>query len=665
MPDRQEQIIKLVRELNRASDLYYGGEEPIMSDYEWDKKFNELKELEDRTGYILPDSPTQSIGTEKSEADGKKEVHEFWAPSLNKTKEIENLQKYAGTREVWLSWKLDGITLVATYDFGKLTKLMTRGNGTIGTNVTCLARYIFDLPMEIPYRGHLVVRGEGLISYRDFERINDNLPDGVSPYENPRNLIAGTLKPGSNTPTIIRDRHVIFRPFTLVHVDKKIRSWGERMAYLKELGFITVDHERTTAKDIPKVVDEWTHRVGRGEIEYPVDGLVITYDDTDYAASGPVNGRFATNAGIALKWRDKEATTTLRDIEWTCGINNITPVAVFDPVRLEGTTVKRASLCNISEMYRLGIGANDITTLKVIKANMIIPKCIAADPHGTKFTIPSKCPVCDAPTFIHQTDILSPQILRCTNPDCTAKQVRKFSRFVSRAGMDINGLSTKSLMRLINMGLIREFPDIYKLYNFRDYVWETDGFGAKMFDKILDQIESSRYVHPVNFLYSLCIPMIGQDAAKKIVDELGTTDMLKAITMETDLSDIPGIGYEKSNAIKNWVDNDSNQDMLDELLNEVTIKNLEPFPKGSGLCDGMIFVITGGLNKFSNRQELKEKIETMGGRVSESMSRNTTYLINNDLSSMSSKNQKAMEYSVPILTEDDFIDKFVERRLYL
>lgn len=319
----------------------------------------------------------------------------------------------------------------------------------------------------------------------------------------------------------------------------------------------------------------------------------------------------------------------------------------------------------MSEMHRLGIGANDITTLKIIKSNMIIPKCIEADAHGTKFTVPSTCPVCGAPTEIQQRDILAPQILRCTNPDCTAKQVRKFSRFVSKSGLDINGLSTKSLMKLINMGLIKSFPDIFQLYKFKDYVWETDGFGARQFDKILDQIENSRYVKPSNFLYSLCIPMIGEDASKKIVDSLGTNGMLRAIMVGTDLSDISGIGFERSNAVREWMEDDNNQDMLHDLLNEVTVANAEPVPKGSGACDGMIFVITGSLNRYGNRQELKGLIESMGGRVSESMSRSTTFLINNDLASMSSKNRKAMEYNIPILTEDDFVDRFVEPRVYL
>ena len=660
-----ERITKLVEELNKASDLYYAGETPIMSDYEWDSKFNELKELEEKTGYILPNSPTQTTGTSNPEADGRKELHEYPALSLNKTKDIEELKKWAGVRAVWLSWKLDGITLVATYDFGRLTKLMTRGNGTIGTNVTWLARYIFDLPLKISDMGHVVIRGEALITYKDFDRVNDDLPEGTEPYENPRNLVAGTLSLGRDKADVVKSRHVMFRPFTLVHVDKRINSWGDRMDYLVDLGFIPVEHEKTNSKLIGEVVYRWSKSVGRGEINYPVDGLVIVYDDTEYAASGSVNGRFATNAGLAYKWRDTVKTTTLRDVEWMCGVGHITPVAVFDPIRLEGTTVRRASLCNVSEMHRLGIGANDITTLKIIKSNMIIPKCIEADAHGTKFTVPSTCPVCGAPTEIQQRDILAPQILRCTNPDCTAKQVRKFSRFVSKSGLDINGLSTKSLMKLINMGLIKSFPDIFQLYKFKDYVWETDGFGARQFDKILDQIENSRYVKPSNFLYSLCIPMIGEDASKKIVDSLGTNGMLRAIMVGTDLSDISGIGFERSNAVREWMEDDNNQDMLHDLLNEVTVANAEPVPKGSGACDGMIFVITGSLNRYGNRQELKGLIESMGGRVSESMSRSTTFLINNDLASMSSKNRKAMEYNIPILTEDDFVDRFVEPRVYL
>ena len=660
--DKNKRIDELVEKLNRASYEYYANASPIISDFEWDQMFDELNRLEKETNYIRDDSPTHNVGMTGS-ADGKKEVHEYPALSLNKTKDISELQRWAGVREVWLSWKLDGITLVATYDHGKLTKLMTRGNGKIGTNITWMGRYILDLPMKIKDHGHLVVRGEAIIYYDDFNQINFEHGDDILEYENPRNLVAGTLSLHRDKEHILAKRKVRFRPFTLVHVDRRIQSWGERILYLKELGFVPVEHERATAESLPDLVDKWTKRVGRGEIGFPVDGLVITYDDTEYAATGAVNGRFATNAGLAFKWRDTVVSSTLRDIEWTCGINNITPVAVFDPVRLEGTTVKRASLCNVSELYRLGIGANDVTTVKVIKSNMIIPKCIAADAHGTKPYIPTECPVCGAKTEIYQRDDSSPQILRCTNHDCTAKQVRKFSRFVSKSGMDINGLSSKSIMKLINMGLIHRFDDIFKLADFKEYVWETDGFGVKMFENILEEIENSRYVHPINLVYSLCIPMIGEDAAKKIVDTLGTNDTLRALVMETDLSYISGIGQEKSNAIKEWVRDDRNQDMLIDLLEEVTVKDVDPVPKGAGLCDGMIFVITGTLHNYLNRHELKEKIESMGGTVSESVSSRTTYLINNDLTSMSSKNQKAMQYRIPILTEDDFDLKFGGKKL--
>lgn len=663
MDEKRKRIDELVKRLNESSQAYYANGTPDIPDIEWDHLYDELKKLEEETGYVRDDSPTKNVGTGASEGDGKREAHEFPALSLNKTKDISVLQKWAGVREVWLSWKLDGITLVATYDSGKLSKLATRGNGHIGTNITWMGTYISGLPMKIKDSGHIVVRGEAIITYSDFEDINENLPSGVESFENPRNLVAGTLSLSKDRSDEVRDRRVIFKPFTLVYLDKKIKSWGERMDYLKELGFDPVEHERTVAKNLPEVINRWSHRVGRGEIDYPVDGLVITYDDTVYAATGPVTGRYAVNAGMAFKWRDTEVKTTLREIEWTCGMNSITPVAVFDPVRLEGTIVKRASLCNVSELERLGIGANDQTELTVIKSNMIIPKCIAANSHGTLPRIPTECPVCSSKTEIHQHDPSSPKILRCTNPECIAKQVRKLSRFVSKAGFDINGLSTKSLMKFINMGFIQNFQDIFSLYKYVEYIWETDAFSAMVFEKIVNEIEDHRYVHPVNFLYSLCIPMIGQDAAKKIVDKLGTNGMLEAIMREKDLSDIPGIGYEKSNAIKEWVSNEKNQDMLSDLLDEVTIAPVEQKPNSDGACNGMIFVITGNLHNFVNRNELRETIESMGGKVSETMSGRTTYLINNDLSSTSTKNQKAVELDIPVLTEDDFMTMFMGKKL--
>ena len=365
----------LIAELNAASEAYYGGKEELMSNFEWDAKFDELSALEEKTGLILPDSPTQAVSfsEEGDNPDGVKEAHEFPALSLAKTKKVEDLQKWAGDRPVWLSWKLDGLTLVLTYDNGNLNKILTRGNGTVGTNITYMKEAIKGFPLKLSYQGHMVVRGEATISYPDFERINDSLEEDEEKYANPRNLASGTLALDAKHIAKVCERALTFNAFTLVYLEENIISWGERMAFLDREGFTTVDRELTDAAHLPEAIGRWTERVEKGEMLIPVDGLVISYDDTEYASSGSVTGHHATRGGLAFKWQDASAISTLDHIEWSCAASVITPVAVFDPVRLEGTTVSRASLCNLSELERLGIGEDRKTTLEIIKANKIIP----------------------------------------------------------------------------------------------------------------------------------------------------------------------------------------------------------------------------------------------------------------------------------------------------
>ena len=372
MEDKKKRIEALVEQLNKASSVYYNGQDEIMSNYEWDALFDELASLENETGYVLPESPTQRAGYEE-EASGEKEEHEYPALSLAKTKNIEELKAWAGERPIWLSWKLDGLTLVLTYDDGKLSKILTRGNGTIGTNITFLKNAISGFPQKIKYKGHMVVRGEAAISYTDFALINDMIEDDDEKYANPRNLASGTLN--LDDPAEVKERHVCFHAFTLVHIDEPMISWGARMDYLAELGFDVVDREATDAAHLSETIDAWTRKVENGEMDIPVDGLVICYDDTEYASSGSVTGHHATRAGFAFKWQDESVETQLSYIEWSCAVSTISPVAVFEPVQIEGTTVSRASLCNISEIERLGLGKE--CTLEVIKANKIIPKCIA------------------------------------------------------------------------------------------------------------------------------------------------------------------------------------------------------------------------------------------------------------------------------------------------
>ena len=654
MEDKKKRIEALVEQLNKASSVYYNGQDEIMSNYEWDALFDELASLENETGYVLPESPTQRAGYEE-EASGEKEEHEYPALSLAKTKNIEELKVWAGERPIWLSWKLDGLTLVLTYDDGKLSKILTRGNGTIGTNITFLKNAISGFPQKIKYKGHMVVRGEAAISYTDFALINDMIEDDDEKYANPRNLASGTLN--LDDPSEVKERHVCFHAFTLVHIDEPMVSWGARMDYLAELGFDVVDREATDAAHLSETIDAWTRKVENGEMDIPVDGLVICYDDTEYASSGSVTGHHATRAGFAFKWQDESVETKLSYIEWSCAVSTISPVAVFEPVQIEGTTVSRASLCNISEIERLGLGKE--CTLEVIKANKIIPKCIAVKDARGEVEIPKVCPVCHAPTEIRISSHSGTKTLHCTNPDCTAKNVKKFTRFVSKWGMDIDGLSIQTMLKFINEGYIHEFADIYHLREHFDVISQMEGFGEKSVHNMDTSIEASRKVHPVNFIFALCIPLIGTDAAKKIVNTIGFDAFLQRMEESVGFDDIDGIGVERSNSILKWYTNEHNRMSLEHLLKELEIEDVQPADTSDGLCTGLTFVITGDVHHFKNRDAFKAYVESQGGKVAGSVSGKTSYLVNNDVESNSSKNRKAKDLGVPILSEDAFVEQFV------
>lgn len=654
MEDKKKRIEALVEQLNKASSVYYNGQDEIMSNYEWDALFDELASLENETGYVLPESPTQRAGYEE-EASGEKEEHEYPALSLAKTKNIEELRTWAGERPIWLSWKLDGLTLVLTYDDGKLSKILTRGNGTIGTNITFLKNAISGFPQKIKYKGHMVVRGEAAISYTDFALINDMIEDDDEKYANPRNLASGTLN--LDDPAEVKERHVCFHAFTLVHIDEPMVSWGARMDYLAELGFDVVDREATDAEHLSETIDAWTRKVENGEMDIPVDGLVICYDDTEYASSGSVTGHHATRAGFAFKWQDESVETKLSYIEWSCAVSTISPVAVFEPVQIEGTTVSRASLCNISEIERLGLGKE--CTLEVIKANKIIPKCIAVKDARGEVEIPKVCPVCHALTEIRISSHSGTKTLHCTNPDCTAKNVKKFTRFVSKGGMDIDGLSIQTMLKFINEGYIHEFADIYHLREHFDVISQMEGFGEKSVHNMDTSIETSRKVHPVNFIFALCIPLIGTDAAKKIVNTIGFDAFLQRMEESVGFDDIDGIGVERSNSILKWYTNEHNRMSLEHLLKELEIEDVQPVDTSDGLCTGLTFVITGDVHHFKNRDAFKAYVESQGGKVAGSVSGKTSYLVNNDVESNSSKNRKAKDLGVPILSEDAFVEQFV------
>jgi len=644
-------IEELVEILNHASEAYYNGQDEIMSNYEWDAMFDELTALEEETGHVLSNSPTQNAGYESTS--GQKEAHEYSALSLAKTKKVDELVKWAEDYPIWLSWKLDGCTLVLTYDNGKLTKILTRGNGTIGTNITHLKTAIKGFPLEIAYKGHLVVRGEAVISYSDFAIINDMVEDEDEKYANPRNLASGTL----NLDDIeeVKNRRVHFYAFTLVHMDEPMVSWGERMQFLEDMKFTVVDREKGDKNMLPTMIDAWTKRVESGKMDLPVDGLVICYDDTEYASTGSVTGHHATRAGYAFKWQDESVESRLRYIEWSCAVSTISPVAVFEPVQIEGTTVSRASLCNLSEIERLGVGKECI--LEVIKANKIIPKCISVKDAVGEVEIPKECPVCKAATKIH-TSASGTKTLHCTNPDCTAKNVKKFSRFVSKNGMDMDGLSVQTVLKFINEGYIREFADLFELSKHFEDISKMEGFGDKSCENMGKAIEKSRDVHPVNFIYALCIPMIGTDAAKKIVNTVGFDGFLERMEQGIGFEDIDGIGGEKSNSVLKWYENSANQMSLKHLLEVVNIQKVEKTDTENGRCIGLTFVITGDVHHFKNRDAFKAYVEAEGGKVAGSVSGKTNYLVNNDVESTSSKNKKAKSLGVPIISEDTFLEMF-------
>ena len=666
MDDNIQRMEQLVRELNEASKTYYNGLAEQMTDYEWDRRFDELKQLEAETGTTLPDSPTQRVSEDT--ITGQKEEHEFAALSLAKTKKVDELVKWAEGRPIWISWKLDGLTLVVTYDDGRLTKIVTRGNGHIGTNITHLAQAISGIPAEIKATGHIVIRGEAVISYDDFERY---VMESGEDYANPRNLASGSLS--VKDPQDIKDRHIRWIPFTLVFTEQNINSWGERMDWLDQLGFNTVERRLVNMPEegsVDGVINVFTNEVTSKQNPFPVDGLVVCYDDTAYAQTGSVTGHHATRAGLAFKWQDEAADTMLKEVEWSCAASTISPVAVFQPVELEGTTVKRASLCNISECERLGIGGPG-TQISVIKANKIIPKVIAVTQSIGTFIVPDECPVCHAATQIVVSEASGTKTLRCTNPDCAAKQLRKLARFVSKEGMNIDGISEQTLAKFINLGWISEYADIYEL---RKHIFELsrmEGFGEKSASNIMRSIDRSREVEAHRLLFALNIPLCGLDVCKRLLSAYPLDDLVnEAVKQSNDLfatqaepqevlAHVNGIGPEKSAQFVLWFRNSGNMKRYRRLKEKLTIKATALTPTGNA-CEGLTFVITGDLHHYKNRNELKTYIESQGGKVASAVSGSTSYLINNDVTSTSGKNKKAQQLGIPILSEDDFITHFSE-----
>lgn len=655
--DDLERMKQLVEQLNEASNAYYNGQAEILTDYEWDAKFDELKKLEEATGTILEDSPTIHVSADNTQ--GEKEAHEFSALSLAKTKKVEDLVKWASGKPIWLSWKLDGLTLVVTYDGGKLTKVVTRGDGHIGTNITHVASSLIGIPKTISEKGHLVIRGEAIISYDDF---NQFVLESGEDYANPRNLASGslTLKDLDE----IKKRKIHWIPFTLVHTDQTFSSWGDQMSFLEDNGFVIVDHEKIedpSYENINATIQKWTKKVTDNENPYPVDGLVIAYDDIVYAAGGSITGHHATRAGYAFKWADESVDSKLDHIEWSCAASTITPVAVFEPVELEGTTVKRASLCNISECERLGIGDKG-TVLSVIKANKIIPKIIHVSKIEGQLHIPETCPVCGSPTKIQISENSGTKTLKCTNPDCAAKKLKKFTRFVSKGGADIDGISEATLSRFINEGWIHNNGDIYRLINHRDEIAQLDGFGDKSADNIVSSINKAKTIDDIKLIFALNIPLVGVDVARKLLNAKDIDSLVQEASTTDDescFSVIDGIGTEKSSAFVRWFHDEQNVIDYKDLIQYLNIQKTAT-EAVDDKCKGLTFVVTGDVHHYQNRNELKAYIEAHGGKVTGSVSKSTNYLINNDVTSTSSKNTKAKSLNIPIISEDEFIERFGE-----
>ena len=660
--DKFARMRQLIQELNEASEAYYNGQAERMTDYEWDARFDELRQLEQETGTTLPDSPTQKVSEDT--ITGQKEEHEFAALSLAKTKLTSDLVKWAEERPIWISWKLDGLTLVVTYDGGNLSKVVTRGNGHIGTNITHLAPSITGIPKSIKATGHTVIRGEAVISYDDFDRF---LIESGEDYANPRNLASGslTLKDVEE----VRLRHIQWIPFTLVYTEEELPSWGDRMDWLDAQGFTTVERILLKKPDeisVEQGIAFFTQKVTSKKNPLPVDGLVVCYDDTKYAMTGSVTGHHATRAGLAFKWQDESAQTRLKEIEWSCAASTISPVAIFEPVELEGTTVKRASLCNISECERLGIGGPG-SVLNVIKANKIIPKVIAVtEPIGT-FIVPDHCPVCNAPAKVTVSETSGTKTLHCTNTRCPAKELKKFARFVSKEGMNIDGISEQTLSKFINLGWISEYADIYDLRSHIRELALMEGFGEKSALNIMRSIDKSREVEAHRLLYALNIPLCGLDVCKRLLAAYPLSELVAKTQQSTDslfpqepeevFAHVNGIGPEKSAQFVSWFRDPHNLRRYQRLITKLTITQADSTPKGI-LCEGLTFVITGDVHHYKNRNELKAYIESQGGKVASAVSGSTSFLINNDVTSTSGKNKKAQQLGIPIISEDDFIAKY-------
>lgn len=644
LDDKKRRIEELIETLNEASAAYYDEASEIMSNYEYDALYDELESLEKETGYTPLNSPTKNVGyTVQSEL--PKERHRSRMLSLDKTKSREELAAWLGDHEGLLSWKLDGLTVVLTYEGGELVKAVTRGNGDIGEVITPNARVFVNVPKHIPYKGHAVIRGEAVITYEEFDRINEAIDDADAKYKNPRNLCSGSVRQLNSK--ITAERNVRFYAFTLSEADgvdyEGLRS--NQMKWMGEQGFDVVEYVKVDNKSIFEAIDNYAERVHSFEI--PSDGLVLTLEDLEYAATLGTTAKFPRDS-LAFKWADQQAETILREIEWSpsrTGLLN--PIAIFDPVELEGTTVKRASVHNLNIMETLKLGIGD--TITVYKANMIIPQIGDNLTKSGNIELPSHCPVCDGATEVKL--MTGTKVLTCTNPNCLAKQVKRFSLFVSRDALNIEGLSEQTLLKFIGLGYIKSFADIFRLENHRDEIVELDGFGKKSYDKLSSSIEKARHTVPARILVALGIPGVGVTTAAQIARACENKWTKISSLAYDELISVSGIGEVMARDYESFFADEHNKSVVLDLVGELDID--ESYEKAGEALSGEIFVITGSLEHYKSRTELKKEIEAQGGKVAGSVSKNTSYLVTNNPESGSSKNKAAAELGVKIITEDE------------
>lgn len=648
--DKSERIKELIYILNEAGKVYYSGTDEIMSNFEYDRLYDELVELENETGIRMSGSPTSKVGYETL-SELPKENHEKPMLSLDKTKSVDTLAEFAGVHKCLLSWKLDGLTVVLTYNNGELVKAVTRGNGYVGEVITPNAKVFKNIPLTIPYKGELILRGEAIITYSDFNRINDSIIDDAEKYKNPRNLCSGSVRQLNNK--ITAKRNVKLIAFALIKAEgiNFHNSVEEQFEFLEKQGFEVVERKIVDGTTVHSAVQYFSDKIK--ENDFPSDGLVMIYDDINYGLSLGTTAKFPRNA-IAFKWKDETALTTLREIEWSASRTGlINPVAIFDPVELEGTTVTRASVHNVSIVKELKLGIGDKIT--VYKANMIIPQIAENITSSGTAVIPDKCPVCGENTQIIESAGAS--FLYCVNKDCSAKHIKRFEHFCERNALNIEGISMQTLDKFIECGYIKEFEDIYHLDRYEERIVLMDGFGKKSYDNMIESINNSRTAMLANVIYGLGIDGIGL-AGARLICRYFEDDVYKVINATKDeLLLIDGIGEVLADSYVKYFSDEKNRKEFELLLKELHLVKEER--NTNSPVSGKTFVITGSLNHYANRDELKAVIEQNGGKTTGSVSAKTDYLINNDLTSNSSKNKKAKELGIPVISEDDFI-KFLE-----